>query len=88
MAVSVYRQVLLKMHLSVFLAVIAGISLHCSFAQQFEIGPLRNESAIACNVKVQNGSEKLVIFQGSPHHECSLRVQLSTAHGLVLAIGE
>ena len=88
MAVSAYRQVFWKMHLSLLLAVMAGIAIHCSFAQQFYIYPLWNNSATSCNVEVQNGSEELVIFQGSSHHECSLRVKLSTAHGLAVAIGE
>ena len=78
------------MHLSVLLAVglMTGLALHCSCAQQFEINPLWNNSATSCNVEVQNDSEKLVIFQGSPDHECSLRVRLTTARGLVVAVGE
>ena len=88
MGVSNHHQVYLKMLLSFLLSLVSGITIHFSIAQQFEIEPLWNNSATSCNVEFQNGSEKFAIFQGSPYHECRLRVGLSTAHGLVVAIGK
>ena len=78
----------LKMHLSAGLMISVAIALQYCSAQQFEIDPLWNNSATSCDVEVQNSSEKLVIFQGSPHEECSLRVQSTTPLGLVVAVGE
>ena len=88
MGVNNHHQVYLKMLLSFLLSLVSGITIRFSIAQQFEIEPVWNNSTTSCTVEVQNSSENFAIFQGSPYHECNLRIGLSTAHGLVVAIGK